>query len=128
MIVRLAGRAAAPAQLTRHRQTVEIPWAGSLREYRSVAANLRLYWYYALTPAGIVLASGDSRPLEMERAAWRRLPVSLASYMAARFSAGLPRSWRHCRPAYVVSGSFTASESRRPALLAMSSQVIEATW
>lgn len=129
--VRLAGRTAAAALLTRHRQTVEIPWAGSLREFRPAAANMRLYWeclkfavesgsryfdfgrstvdsgtwrfklqwgarpvplywYYPLVPEDVVLAPREGRLLEMARAAWRRLPVSLASFMAARFSAGLP--------------------------------------
>lgn len=44
VIVRLAGRTAAAALLTKHRQTIEVPWAGSLRQFRSAAANMRLYW------------------------------------------------------------------------------------
>jgi len=44
VIVRLGGQTAAAALLTHHRATVEIPWAGSLRRFRTAAVNMRLYW------------------------------------------------------------------------------------
>lgn len=44
LIVRLGGRSAAAALLTRNRGVMEIPWAGNLRQFRSAAANMRLYW------------------------------------------------------------------------------------
>jgi FemAB-related protein (PEP-CTERM system-associated) len=44
VILRLGGRTAAAALLTSHGGTMEIPWAGSLRRFRSAAANMRLYW------------------------------------------------------------------------------------
>ncbi len=131
VIVRLAGEPAAAAVLTHGRDTVEIPWAGSLRRFRPAAVNMRLYWeclrhavesrglrfdfgrstigsgtyrfkqqwgadpvplywYYPLAPAGPMAQARQGRLITSARAVWRRLPVSLATRLAAGFSGGLP--------------------------------------
>jgi serine/alanine adding enzyme len=43
-LVRLQGRAVAAALVLRHRQTLEIPWASSLREVNRTGVNMLLYW------------------------------------------------------------------------------------
>jgi FemAB-related protein (PEP-CTERM system-associated) len=43
-VVRSAGRAVAAAIALRHRDTVIVPWASSLREYRQQCPNMLLYW------------------------------------------------------------------------------------
>lgn len=131
VIVRLAGEPAAVAVLTHGRDTVEIPWAGSLRRFRPAAVNMRLYWeclrhavesrrlrfdfgrstigsgtyrfkqqwgadpvplywYYPLEAGGLLGPANQGPLLGFARAAWQRLPVSLATRLAARFSGGLP--------------------------------------
>lgn len=44
VLIRLGGRAAAAALLTHFRDTVEVPWAASLRSVRATSVNMRLYW------------------------------------------------------------------------------------
>ncbi|MGQ0834932.1 MAG: FemAB family XrtA/PEP-CTERM system-associated protein [Gammaproteobacteria bacterium] len=43
-VVRLGGRAVAAAFMLRHRHTMEIPWAASLRRTNSLGVNVHLYW------------------------------------------------------------------------------------
>lgn len=44
VLVRVAGRPAAAGLLLRHRETMEIPWASSVREYNRLGVNMLLYW------------------------------------------------------------------------------------
>jgi FemAB-related protein (PEP-CTERM system-associated) len=43
-VVRLRGKPVAAAFLFEHRDTMEIPWASSLRTANSVGVNMQLYW------------------------------------------------------------------------------------
>lgn len=131
IVVRLAGVPAAAAVLVHGRDTVEIPWAGSLRRFRPTAVNMRLYWeclqyaveakfkkfdfgrstigggtyhfkeqwgaipvplywYYPLEANGQLNPPNQGPLLRLAQGVWKRLPVSLATRLAAGFSGGLP--------------------------------------
>ena len=42
--VRYEGRTVAASVVFRHRATMEVPWASSLREFNHLSPNVRLYW------------------------------------------------------------------------------------
>ena len=44
LCVRHGGRAVAASFVFRHRDTMEVPWASSLREFNHLSPNVRLYW------------------------------------------------------------------------------------
>jgi FemAB-related protein (PEP-CTERM system-associated) len=48
-VVRLGSAPVAAAVTTRWRDTVEVPWASSLREHRALAPNMLLYWHMLRT-------------------------------------------------------------------------------
>ena len=66
-LVERAGLPVAAGITVRHRDTLEIPWASSLREYRAECPNNLLYWHilqFAIASGATTLDFGRSTPEE----------------------------------------------------------------
>jgi FemAB-related protein (PEP-CTERM system-associated) len=65
IVVRREGEAVAGAITLRWRDTIEVPWASSLRQYRTLSANTLLYWAMierAIAAGATVFDFGRSSP------------------------------------------------------------------
>jgi FemAB-related protein (PEP-CTERM system-associated) len=70
-VVRLRDRPVAAALLLHHRETLEVPWASSLREYNGVGANMLLYWALLEQAVGAGCREFDFGRSSREGGTWR---------------------------------------------------------